>query len=103
MNQQIFEVCRNLADTTAQARCVSRLWAILPGRWCRRCTTVRRCALQASKRQSRELQAEWQHKYMSIQGESAIMKHELDDVRLLSSSRVMRTSRCRNSEEAYHV
>ena len=37
--------------------------------------------LQASVRQSRELQAEWQHKYMSIQGESAIMKHELDDVR----------------------
>lgn len=31
-------------------------------------------------RQSRELQAEWQHKYMSLQGESAIMKHELDDV-----------------------
>lgn len=37
--------------------------------------------LQASVRQSRELQAEWQHKYMSIQGESVIMKHELDDVR----------------------
>ncbi len=36
--------------------------------------------LQASVRQSRELQAEWQHKYISIQGESAIMKHELDDV-----------------------
>lgn len=38
--------------------------------------------LQAGMRQSRELQAEWQHKYMSIQGESAIMKHELDDVSL---------------------
>ena len=35
-------------------------------------------------RQSRELQAEWQHKYMSIQAESAIMKHELDDVSLHS-------------------
>ena len=36
--------------------------------------------LQAGMGQSRELQAEWQHKYMSLQGESAIMKHELDDV-----------------------
>lgn len=54
--------------------------------WDNRSITVRRWAVQASVRQSRELQAEWQHKYMSIQGESAIMKHELDDVRHLSSS-----------------
>ena len=49
-----------------------------------------RWGVQAGVRQSRELQAEWQHKYVSIQGESAIMKHELDDVSQLSSPTLCR-------------
>ena len=78
-----------LAGTVAQAPCVARVTrsylvdAVTRGSVSRhfKAYLVRYLGLQASVRQSRELQAEWQHKYMSIQGESAIMKHELDDVR----------------------